>query len=185
MQGGKAMANDIAQMRAPLFNGWRIAGWSIPVILLILPAVAMRYTSEVDWNAPDFIIMGAVFGTIGLGIEFLIRQSRSIAYRVGAVVALVTTFLTIWVNIAVGMVGDNNPYNLLFGGVLMIAFSGAILSKFRPAGMATSMFVAAAAQAAVAAGGFATDPRGAIFSLMFALPWILSGALFRRASTES
>jgi hypothetical protein len=185
MQGGKTMANDIAQDRPAFFNGWRIVGWSIPVILLILPAVAMQYTSEVDWNAPDFIIMGALFATIGLGIEFLIRKSRSIAYRVGAVVALLTAFLTIWVNLAVGMIGDNNLYNLMFGGVLMIAFVGAILSKFRPAGMAAGMAVAGAAQAAVATGGFPTDPLGAVFSMAFALPWLLAAALFHKASNEA
>jgi hypothetical protein len=179
------MANDVAQTRSPFINGWRIAGWSIPVILLILPAVAMRYTSEVDWNAPDFIIMGALFVTIGLGIEFLIRQSRSIAYRMGAVVALLTAFFTIWVDLAVGMIGDNDPYNLLFGGVLMIAFVGAILSKFRPGGMAATMCVAAAAQAAVAAGGFAIDPLGAVFSMAFALPWFLAAALFHKASRDA
>ena len=100
-------------------------------------------------------------------------------------VALGTAFLTIWVNVAVGMIGDDNPYNLLFGGVLMIALVGAILSNFRPAGMATSMFLAAAAQAAVAAGGLPTDSRGAMFSMMFALPWILAGALFHKASSEA
>ena len=32
--------------------------------------------------------------------------------------------------------------------------------------------------------GFPTDPRGAIFSMMFALPWILAAGLFRRAALD-
>lgn len=166
-------------------NRWRIAGWSIPVILLIVPAVAMRFTSEVDWSLSDFIAMGVLVGITGLGIEFLMRQSRNTAYRVGAVVALVTAFLTIWVNLAVGMISDDNPYNLLFGGVLLLALIGAILSNFKSAGMARTMFATAAAQALVGAGGFTTDPRGAILSMAFALPWLLSAVLFRNAAREA
>lgn len=175
------MANGTVDLNPRFLNSWRIAGWSIPVILLVLPAVAMRFTSEVDWDTPDFIIMGALFGTIGLGIEFLVRQSSSTAYRVGAVVALVTAFLIIWVNLAVGMIGDDNPYNLLFGAVLLVALVGAIIGKFQPGAMAKAMFATAAAQLLVGAGGLSSDPRGAILSMMFAAPWLVAGILFRKA----
>jgi hypothetical protein len=179
MHGDMAMANGTVDQHGSILNPWRIAGWSIPVILLLLPAVAMRFTSEVDWDAPDFIIIGALFGTIGLGIEFLVRQSRNTAYRVGAVIALVTAFLTIWVNLAVGMIGEDNPYNLLFGAVLLVALVGAVIGKFRPGGMAKAMFATAAAQLLVGAGGLSSDPRGAVFSMMFAAPWLVAGILFR------
>jgi hypothetical protein len=185
MHGGKAMANGTAHPDERFLNLWRIAGWSVPVILLLLPAVAMRYTSEVDWDTPDFIIMGALFGAIGLGIEFLIRQSRNTAYRVGSVVALVTAFLTIWVNLAVGMIGDDNPYNLLFGGVLLVGLVGAITGKFHHAGMAKAMFATAAAQLLVGAGGLSSDPRGAILSMMFAAPWLVAGVLFRKSGQKA
>ena len=178
------MANDAVDTGAPLLTPWRIAGWSIPVILLIVPAIAMRFTSEVDWSASDFIVMGALFGTIGLGIEFFMRQSRNTAYRAAAVLALVTAFLTIWVNLAVGMIGDDNPYNLLFGGVLLIALIGAILVRFRPAGMAQIMAATAIAQGLAGAGGLPVDPRDAIFSMIFAVPWLLAAILFRKAARE-
>ncbi len=179
------MANDTVELGAPLLNPWRIAGWSIPVILLIIPAVAMRFTSEVDWSTSDFIVMGALFCTIGLGIEFLVRQSSSIAYRIGAVVALVTAFLTIWVNLAVGMIGDDNPYNLLFGGVLMVALIGSILANFRAGGMAWAMLATAIAQLLVGAGGLTMVVRDGLFSMAFALPWLLAAALFRHAGRTS
>jgi hypothetical protein len=185
MHGGKAMANGTVNANASFLNSWRIAGWSVPVILLLIPAVAMRFTSEVDWDAGDFIVMGALFVAIGLGIEFLVRQSSNTAYRVGAVLALVTAFLTIWINLAVGMIGDDNPYNLLFGGVLLIALVGAIIGKFHPAGMARAMFATAAAQLLVGAGGLASDPRGAIFSMMFAAPWLAAGILFRKSGQKA
>jgi len=177
------MANEAIKLE----GGWkimRIAGWSFAAILLLLPAVAMQFTSEVDWDARDFIIMGAVIGMIGLGTEFLVRRSSGTAYRIGAVVAMATAFLTIWVNLAVGMIGDENPYNLLFFAVILVALAGSILANFQPAGMARTMFAAAAVQALLAALGFTTDPRGAIFSMTFALPWILAAGLFRRVDRD-
>ena len=177
------MANDTVRIDG-VWRILRFAGWSFSAVLLILPAIAMQFTSEVDWTASDFIVMGALLGTIGLATEFLVRRSGNTAYRIGAVVAMATAFLTIWVNLAVGMIGDENPYNLLFLSVLVIALAGSILVNFRAAGMARTMFAAAAAQALVAAFGFTADPRGAIFSMIFALPWILAAALFGRAAQD-
>ena len=177
------MANEAVKID----GAWRIlriAGWSFAAILLLLPAVAMQFTSEVDWDARDFIVMGAVIGMVGLGTEFLVRRSGSTAYRIGAVVVMVTAFLTIWVNLAVGMIGDNNAYNLVFGGVLAIALVGAILADFKPSGMQRTMFAAAAAQALAGGFGLSTDPLGAVFSMLFALPWVLSAALFRNAARD-
>jgi hypothetical protein len=177
------MANQAVEIEG-VWKILRLAGWGFAAVLLVLPAVAMQFTSEVDWTTSDFIVMGALLGTIGLTTEFLVRRSGNNSYRIGAVVAMATAFLTIWVNLAVGMIGEGNPYNLLFGGVLAIALAGSILSNFKSAGMAKSMFAAAAAQALAGAGGFATDPRGALFSMMFALPWILAAGLFRRADLD-
>ncbi len=178
------MANYAGTADRRGWSAWRIAGWSIAVILLIIPAVAMQVTTEVDWDLPDFIVMGGLLAAIGLGIEFLVRQSQSAAYRVGAVIALVTAFLTIWVNLAVGMIGDDNPYNLLFAGVLGFGLVGSIVARFAPLGMALTMLVTAVAQAVVGAGGLSTDPRGAAFSMLFAMPWLLAAALFAKAARE-
>ena len=175
------MANGTTADRSG-WSPWRIAGWGFAAALLALPAVAMQFTTEVDWDAPDFIVMGIVIGSVGLGLEYLIRRSTNPSYRAGAVVALLVTFLTIWVNLAVGMIGDDNPYNLLFAGVLGIALIGAVVARFAPVGMARAMVVAALAQLAVAAGALPTVPRDAVFSMLFALPWLLAAALFAKAA---
>lgn len=173
------------EKRGNLWSPWRVAGWSLAVMLLALPAIAMRFTTEVDWSPGDFVFMGGLMASIGLGIEFLVRQSDSAAYRFGAAVALITVFLTIWVNLAVGMIGDDNPYNLLFGGVLLVALAGAILARFEAAGMMKAMLMAAAAQAAVGIGGMAMAPRDGLFSTGFALFWLLAAALFASARGRS
>ena len=167
------------------WSPWRVAGWSIPALLLLLPAVAMRFTSEVDWTAADFLFAAALLGSVGLAFELIVRKSRSLAYRFGAVLAVVAAFLTIWVNAAVGMIGpEDNPYNLVFGAVLVVALVGSVLARFEAQGMARAMGVAAIAQAAAAAIGLAADVRGAVLSMAFAGLWLLSAALFRNSALE-
>ena len=173
------MANHTKTGGGRPLNPWRVAGWGLAAVLLLLPALAMRVTDEVVWTTADFVVMGALLGTIGLGIEFLVRQSDSGAYRFGAVVTMLTAFLTIWANLAVGMIGnEDNPYNLAFFGLLLLVLVGAIAVRFRAQGMAAVTALAAAAQAAASLGGIGSDPRGALVSLGFAGLWLLAAALF-------
>ena len=168
------------------WSGWRIAGWSIPVLLLLLPLVAMRFTDEVDWTAADFLFAAVLLGSVGLAFEIIVRKSRSLSFRLGAGLAIVAAFLTVWVNAAVGMIGsEDHPYNLVFGAVLLVALAGAVLARLQPAGMALAMAVTALAQAGAGAVGLAADPRGAVLSIGFAGLWLISAALFRNAARES
>lgn len=167
------------------WSSWRIAGWSVPALLLLLPLVAMRFTNEVNWTISDFVFAGLLFGSVGLAFEFIVRKSGSLAFRLGAGLAVVGAFLTIWVNGAVGMIGsEDNPYNFVFGGVLLIALLGAVLARLEPAGMMRAMVVTAIAQAAAGAFGLSTDVRGAVFSMGFAGLWLLAAALFWNAARE-
>ncbi|HEX8655429.1 MAG TPA: hypothetical protein VF693_09430 [Allosphingosinicella sp.] len=162
---------------------WRLLGWGTAAALLLLPMVAMQFTDEVNWGPFDFVFAGVLFGSVGLAFELTVRTSDNKAFRGGVAVTLAAAFLTVWVNAAVGMIGDeDNPYNLLFLGVIVVALFGAIIARFRPAGMALASLVAAVAQAGLGAAGLATDLRGGIFSTGFALLWLLAAALFREAA---
>ena len=179
------MADRVEDNGGRGWSPWRVAGWSIPVLLLMLPAVAMRFTSEVNWTVSDFIFAALLFGIVGLAFELIVRTSDSLAYRFGAGLAVVGGFLTIWINGAAGMIGsEDNPYNLVFGGVLLIALIGSVLARFRAAGMARTMAVAAIAQVAAGAAGATIDPRGAVFSVGFGALWLLSAALFWNSAQE-
>jgi len=179
------MADFTDIVAGPRWSGWRIAMWGTAAFLLALPAVAMRFTPEVDWSGADFMVMAVMLGTACGACELAARASPNGAYRLGAGVAIGTAFLTVWVNLAVGMIGSElNPYNLIFGGVLAIAIGGGILARFEAGGMARTMLVTAIVQAGAGALGLTTDTRGAIFSMGFALPWLLSAALFRKAARE-
>ena len=179
------MATEAGKSGARRWSGWRIAGWSIPVLLLLLPLVAMQFSDEVHWTAADFIFAAVLFGSVGLAFELIVRKSNSLAYRFGAGLAVVAAFLTVWANGAVGMIGpEDNLYNLVFGGVLFLALIGAILARFEPGGMTRAMIVAAIAQITAGAIGFGSDARGAVFSMGFAGLWLLSAALFWNAARE-
>ena len=162
---------------------WRIIGWGTVAALLLAPLVAMQFTSQVDWDETDFIVMGFLLGSLGLSLEFMVNRSQSIAYRTASGVAILAAFLLIWVNLAVGMIGsEDNGYNLLFGGVLAIALIGSITTRFRPMGMALATAGAGVAQIAIAIGGIATDARGALFSSILGGLWLLAALLFRKSA---
>ena len=174
-----------------IWNWLRLAGWSGAAVLLGLPLVAMRFTSEVDWTLSDFVVMGALLGGSGLVLELATRKSNSLLYRLGVTAAVATSFLLIWVNLAVGFLGDEgNPANLMFLGVIAIAAAGAIVARSRPDSMARAMALAAAAQVLVGAIGFAAgwSAPGAkglyevvMGTTLFTGLWLGSAALFWKA----
>lgn len=163
---------------------WTLLVWGGAAALLTLPAIAMRFTTEVNWTPGDFLAMGAMlFGAAAL-VELAVRLSGDVAYRLGACVAVMSSLLLIWVNLAVGLVGsEDNPANQLFAGVLATALVGAVLAGFKPAGMARAMVATAVAQGLVcltilAIGqGPILAPTGLFMGL-----WLAAAALFHRAA---
>ena len=167
------------------WSPWRIAGWGLAAILLLLPLVAMRFTEEVNWTAGDFIFAALLIGIVGVTFELTVRVSGNWAYRGAVACALAAAFLIVWATGAVGMIGDEgDPYNLFFFAVIVLALLGAVVARFRASGMALAMALAAVAHGSVAVGGMFTDLRGGIFSLAFAGLWLLSAALFWNAASN-
>ncbi|HEX8644703.1 MAG TPA: hypothetical protein VF702_12405 [Allosphingosinicella sp.] len=183
------MADIAAQDRRGM--PWRTILWAAVAALLALPAIAMQFTDEVNWTASDFVFAAVMFGGTGLLLELAARASASWAYRGGVAVALAAAFLLIWINAAVGIIGDeDNPQNGLYLGEILIALTGAVLARFRAQGMAAAMAAAGIVQAAIAlyafaAGLGASEPPGPFgvlsINLFFAGLWLLSAGLFRKA----
>lgn len=160
---------------------WRIIGWGGLGCLLLLPAVAMQFTDEVNWDETDFIVAGLVFSIVGGLVELAVRLSSNWFYRIGAFFGIFSGFVVVWSNLAIGMIGnENNPINLLFIAVLLIALGGAILGRFRNTALGWAMLLAGLAQAAIGIGFgvLGTDIRGGIFTLILSSLWLLSAALF-------
>lgn len=69
---------------------------------LLVPLVAMQFTTEVRWDVADFVVMGClVFGMASL----FVLAARRAARRHRALIALVfvTAFLYVWAELAVGI----------------------------------------------------------------------------------
>ncbi|RZJ85577.1 MAG: hypothetical protein EON88_26250 [Brevundimonas sp.] len=170
----------------------RPLAWSGVAALLLLPAVAMRFTDEVNWTAFDFAAAGVLLVGPGLLIELVVWRARSWAYRAGAALALLASVLLVWVNGAVGIINaEGDPANLLFGAVLIVALVGALLAGFRARGMSRAMLAAAGVQAGVAVlaaslGWGVGDAAGLIAvvgsTVVFTAIWLGAAALFRRAA---
>ena len=162
---------------------WRALGWTAAGAVLLVPWIAMQFTEEVAWDLADFGVAALLLGGTGLGIEAVARRVSGNAYRAGAALALCGGLVLVWVNLAVGIVGsENNPTNLVYGVVIAVGALGAVLGRFRAAGMAKAMVATAAAQAAVGAVHAALDPFALIIAGGFVALWLGCAALFHVAS---
>ena len=123
------------QITARPFGRLRLLGWGLAAALLALPAVAMRFTGEVNWGAEDFIAAALLLGGLGLGIELVLRLPGRLAWRLGAVAALVLAFMLTWANLAVGLIGpEGSPLNLALFGLPLALLAGVWLSRPRRRG---------------------------------------------------
>jgi len=90
-------------MREQGGNGWRVAMWGGAAGLLLIPAIAMRLTSEVTWGPEDFITMGVMLALACGAYELARRTIRSTGGRTVAALAILGVFLLVWVELAVGI----------------------------------------------------------------------------------
>jgi len=163
----------------------RVLGWGFALALLLLPLVAMQFTEEVNWSPGDFVFAAILIGGVGVAMEVAVRLSSKREYHIASAIALLAAFLLVWINAAVGIIGaEQNPLNLLFGGVLVVGLVGALAGGFDARAMSRAMSMAAVAQALVALiawhHGFMIVPITAVFMAL----WLLSAGLFRRAAAD-
>ncbi len=167
-------------------NRWRIAGWTLAGSLLLLPLVAMRFTDEVNWGPEDFLVAAILIGGTGLLFELAVRSVRDPAFRAGAAVALAASFLLIWLNLAVGIIGsEDNPLNQLYAGVLAVGFLGSLAGGLRPRAMAVAFAAAAAAQMLVSVVALSQGYFTLVLDGFFAALWLTAAWLFRRAADRT
>lgn len=170
----------------------RPLAWGLAALALLAPLIAMQFTGEVAWTGSDFVFAGALILAVGLAFEFVVRARGDLAYRAGAAVALAGAFMLLWANGAVGIIGDEGqPINLAYFGVVAIGIAGAVLARFRPAGMAWAAVAMALAQMLVAAVALALGLQHTSGSPVreivvgngfFAAMFLVSAALFRAAA---
>ncbi len=181
------MSGQMGEAREQRRNWVRVVIWGLAGSLFLLPLVAMQLTSEMNWDAFDFLVWGTMLLVACGTYELISRLSPNRRYRAATGVAIVAGFLTFWINGAVGMVGDeDNVYNLLFLAAIAVGAVLALVSWFRPRGMARALYAAAAIHAGTALYALASgaDGLGSVLALCFALPYVLAGALFSRSAQQ-
>ena len=167
--------------------GWlRYVGWGGAIALILLPLVAMEVApqSGVNWTASDFLFAAIVIGSVGLAFEAAVRMTSNWSYRAAAAVGLAAAFFLTWSNAAVGYIGDENPYNMIFFMIVALALLGSVLVRFRAKGMAIVMLVAGIGHAAVGGIGYPQDPITGPITIVFTGMWLTSAWLFHRAARE-
>jgi aminoglycoside 6'-N-acetyltransferase I len=73
------------------------------VLVLLIPAVAMQFTSELNWSAGDFLVAGLLLFGAGAIAVMGLNQVRSTRYRVAVVLAVACGLGLIWAELAVGL----------------------------------------------------------------------------------
>lgn len=165
---------------------WRLAGWGTAIALLLFPAIAMQFSDEVNWGVEDFAFATIMIGGVGLVIELTVRLTSSLAHRAGVAIMLAVIFVTCWVNLAVGIIGnEDNPKNLMFFTILLVPVFGSMLVRFRSRGMAWVMLASAAAQIAVGVIGLAMEFFVPVWTAVMTFAWLSAAMLFFKAAKEA
>jgi hypothetical protein len=163
--------------------------------ILLIPLAGTLLSDAVAWSPGDFAVAGVLLFAAGVAFETALRRADTTAYRAGFGLAVAAGLMLVWMNLAVGLVGnEENPANLFYLAVLATAFVGAVVARFRPAGMAKAMSLTALVQALVplvailvfrpeiSTGENATGVTGiVILNTFFVLLFAASALLFRRA----
>lgn len=164
----------------------RLAVWGGTAALMVIPILPERLSGSAAFDVGDFIFLGILLAGVGAAFELAVRTPPARAYLTAAGIAIAAILLQAWINLAVGIVGsEENSANLIYAGVIAVAVGGAILARFRAAGLARAMVAAAVAQVAamialmIAGLGF-TGP----ITIFFTALWLIAASLFRRSTSN-
>jgi hypothetical protein len=86
-----------SSLRKPLFGVALLTG-----VLLLIPAVAMRFTNEVSWGPGDFVVAAVLLLAAGSAFVLATRL-RSRVHRFGVIGLVTFVLLIIWAELAVGL----------------------------------------------------------------------------------
>jgi hypothetical protein len=169
----------------------RLSIWAIAIAALLMIPIIGKW----PWTGSDFVFAIVVLFGSACAFEFIRRKAHSHAYRLGVGLAVFGTLLLVWINGAVGIIGDgDNASSYMYGVVILIGVLGFLISRFRPRGMSYAAFAAAVAQFMVPILMLVIHPDQlrltpgliGVFILngFFAFVFASAGALLRRASLQ-
>lgn len=89
--------------RTGLAQRTRLLVWGMIAALLLVPAVAMQFTAEVNWGAEDFLAAAVLLGGGGLVLEVAARLLADPRKRALATLVILGSLLVLWAELAVGI----------------------------------------------------------------------------------
>ena len=111
--------------------------------ILLIPLV-LTLLARWHWRPGAFVLASVLlFGGAGLTYGLVAKKMMSNkAYRFAVGVALAALFILVWMNAAVGGILGDDPANMMYFGVLLVGFIGAIIARLEPQGMSRALAVA-------------------------------------------
>lgn len=160
----------------------------ITLILLFVPFIFKQFSSEMQWTGFDFLFMGILIFGACFAFELISRNSTNVIYKFAVGIAALMTFFLMWINAAVGIIGDG-PINLLYVFLPMIGLIGAGISRFEARGMSYTMFTVAVGQMLVPVIGLVVNEpdfspgvwQVLAINAVFAMGWVFAGLLFQQS----
>ena len=92
-----------ARVGRPGLAGWRPAGWGTVLGLLLLPAIAMRFSDQPNWTPFDFMMAGGLLIGAGLLIELVVWKTARPLVRLGLIGLVLLAVMVIWADGAIGV----------------------------------------------------------------------------------
>jgi hypothetical protein len=118
----------------------------VPLAVLLIPLIGSATLESWNWTGSDFVAAWFIMAAATFLYRLLAtRKVANLAYRLGAGLAVATGFLLTWVNLAVQVIGDDNPGNLLYFLVILGGLAGVALTRFEAARLARLAFALAGA----------------------------------------
>jgi hypothetical protein len=71
--------------------------------LLLIPLVAMQFSSEVNWDHADFVIMGILIFITSLAFNYVKGKIKNNSKRIVVSALIILGFIYVWAELAVGI----------------------------------------------------------------------------------
>ncbi len=85
------------------FSTFRLVFACCAFALLAVPFIAMQFSPELNWGPGDFLMAAILLAALWAGVKLALRLSRRPMGRILGVAACALAFLTIWAELAVGI----------------------------------------------------------------------------------
>jgi hypothetical protein len=165
----------------------------VPLALLLIPLTGNLTVEGWNWSPGDFLLAYVVFALTTFAYRLLATRAwANLAYRLGAALGVLAGFLMFWITIAVGIIGEDNPANLLYPLAILGGAIGLGVAQFKARGVAKVAFGMAGAVFLIPIAAVAFWPadfspgvtKVFILNGVFVLLFTASGLCFRHAARQ-